>query len=570
MIYRCRVDLHRLSQIILVLGLSFASVTLPASGQSRRSSTNGVISGRITTEDGRPVEGASVQLGGAASRSTMTDAEGNFSFTGLAPLAYRIYANAPAYVNATDLAGESPFVRVGESVNINLVKGGVITGRVTDTSDEPVVGVAVWAVRLRDVEGRLVKNQYGVRMRVTDDRGIYRLYGLQAGSYFVIVNPTSADSFRTTSYDQETPTYYPSSPREGASEVALQAGVEASGIDIRYRRTRGHAISGPVEGATSTNDFGILVELRAGGNVVTTVNPRPTPEGRIFYFEGVPDGDYDLVARVAPGQDEGWISNPRRVRVRGADLTGITLTVLPMGSISGKAVLESATLPEGCRRGRESLLIETYIQTRREERGEDPEATGITGYRSGVAVKEGGDFAIRYLMAGQYRLEPDLPGDNWYVKALTMPAATTTGRIVDLGRSGLRLKVGEKLTGVVMTLGEGAASIAGKLEAEKINRGARYRVHLVPVETAQDDQQLRYYETVAEADGRFSLTHLAPGKYWILAKAIPEDQSLERSLEPVAGDVTERAKLRREAETAKQEIELKTCQQLKDHALKLR
>jgi Carboxypeptidase regulatory-like domain/Domain of unknown function (DUF4214) len=42
--------------------------------------TNGVVSGRITTSDGKPVEGAVVNLSGSQARKTITDANGNYRF----------------------------------------------------------------------------------------------------------------------------------------------------------------------------------------------------------------------------------------------------------------------------------------------------------------------------------------------------------------------------------------------------------------------------------------------------------------------------------------------------------
>jgi hypothetical protein len=82
-------------------------------------------------------------------------------------------------------------------------------------------------------------------------------------------------------------------------------------------------------------------------------------------------------------------------------------------------------------------------------------------------------------------------------------------------------------------------------------------------------QQLLYYETVTDADGTFALTHLAPGKYLIVSRPLPDDQTLGRSHKTVASDATERAKLRRKAEASKQGIELKLCQRMKDYTLKL-
>ena len=94
------------------------------------------------------------------------------------------------------------------------------------------------------------------------------------------------------------------------------------------------------------------------------------------------------------------------------------------------------------------------------------------------------------------------------------------------------------------------------------------RVFLVPAEKDAADDVLRYYEAVTR-DTSFVLQHLAPGKYWLLARAVPEDESDEKPAKPVAWDATERAKLRQAAEAANQSIELTACQRVKDVAFKL-
>ena len=74
--------------------------------------------------------------------------------------------------------------RIGDAV-IRLWKGGAITGRVLDEAGEPLVDVAVAAVR-RSGDGRLLT---GPTAR-TDDRGVYRLATLTPGSYLVVVPQT--------------------------------------------------------------------------------------------------------------------------------------------------------------------------------------------------------------------------------------------------------------------------------------------------------------------------------------------------------------------------------------------
>src|SRR5262245_6795256 len=103
MIHQIRTDYRLSPRLILVLGLLLATGGQMTPGHTRPSSRTGMISGRVTNEDGQPVNGVSVQLSGTGiSRATATDAEGGFNFSGLTQMIYRIYASAPGYVNASE------------------------------------------------------------------------------------------------------------------------------------------------------------------------------------------------------------------------------------------------------------------------------------------------------------------------------------------------------------------------------------------------------------------------------------------------------------------------------------
>src|SRR5205085_157909 len=80
--------------------------------------------------------------------------------------------------------GDSPnYYRVGDSVTFTLTKGGVITGTVTGANG-PLVGVSVFATRVRDATGKKIFTAIpsGFERR-TDDRGVFRLYALPPGAY---------------------------------------------------------------------------------------------------------------------------------------------------------------------------------------------------------------------------------------------------------------------------------------------------------------------------------------------------------------------------------------------------
>src|SRR5262245_16459977 len=126
-----------------------------ASPQARR---DGVITGRVVNDAGRPVAGAPILIIRAGVKITsspqtsVADDEGNFKATGLDTGSYMVSTSVPGYVVArTD--SDRDYHRAGENVTINLVKGGVITGRVTDSYSEPMVGVRAHAIKVRELEG---------------------------------------------------------------------------------------------------------------------------------------------------------------------------------------------------------------------------------------------------------------------------------------------------------------------------------------------------------------------------------------------------------------------------------
>jgi len=70
-------------------------------------------------------------------------------------------------------------------------------------------------------------------------------------------------------------------------------------------------------------------------------------------------------------------------------------------------------------------------------------------------------------------------------------------------------------------------------------------------------------------NGVFEFKNIAPGKYRLLHRAARNEPS-DRPSAPVAWDAVERAKLRKEAEAMKVEVELKPCQRISDQVVKYR
>jgi hypothetical protein len=585
-----------LAALILLIEMAFAQVPAPVSAASGSSANNaapdkrGSITGRVVGEDGEPVEGASVMVMAmnrdrSGMRTVATDEDGHFKANNLPATTYVVTATLPGYVDAqggmlqAGLQISTQRYRLGENVTLTLVKGGTITGKVLDAAGQPLVGAPLFAIRVRDSAGRPVNESLMVtQLRMTDDRGVYRLWGLQTGSYLVYT-VGAGEVFSLMSGGREVPTYYPAATRDTAQEVVVTAGAEAQGIDIRHRGDLGHAVSGTVVGAVeSAGQSVIAVELLQAvtGTRITTTNVN-LRAGNGFALYGVADGEYELIAQqrnFVPGQSESSLmATPRRVTVRGGDVTGIEMRLAPLSSIAGRVVLEKRDKND-CPITRHGALAELSLVPRREDK---ETRRGSLYFPVGDATpNDKGEFVVGDLEAGRYRLNAQLPSDHWFIKAMSLPttaparptrtAAAAKAAAPSFAASGLTLKSGEKLGGVTITLAEGAAALSGRLEGKKL--AVRMRVFVVPAEKEAADDVLRYYEVVTR-DTNFALQHLAPGKYWLHARAVPDDEADEKPAQPVAWDATERAKLRQAAEAANQTIELTTCQRVKEFALKL-
>jgi carboxypeptidase family protein len=550
--------INRLSSIASI-GL-FLFVTF----NSANAQQTGEISGRVVTEDGTgmpnlyvtifPVNNLQGPIPINSSNRVATDDNGNFRLTGLAPRLYRVnllQTRGYAVQQSPSSEGrEQRYYRIGETATITLIKGGVITGKVTAADGEPLVGVYVGATMVRDAEGFKGRQLFGARQRQTDDRGIYRLYGLAPGTYIV--------SARGYGFESNTQTYSPSSARETADEVTVTNGGEAIGVDIRIREVRGHVISGTVTGGGEPSSpymfASVSLTNAATGMPVLGTAVRSGEGGGGFALPGIEDGEYEIVGNRSGA--ELLSSLPRHVTVKGSDVTGVDLKLMPMASISGRVVVEKSQ--SACQQPRKNFIEEILITTRRDLTGQGTEQTN-RGFTSDTGVNEQGDFIVKNLQPGRYRFDFSFLGETLFLKSIATNSAATA-------RSGIALKAGERFTGLVVTVAEGAASLSGRIiaQAEGGQLPSRLRIHLLPAETTAADEVSRYRETLAGGDRTFTFKNLPPGRYWLLARAVSTDDG---EALPLAWENTERAKLRKEAEAKKVEVELKLCQRLANYAL---
>ena len=590
--------------LLLVAGSGFAqsppAATPPApkaaaSTEDAANNLYGAITGRVISEDG-PLPFVSITVlpvsntnrggrGGNSIRSVTTDAEGNFKVDGLSAAAWNVIPTAQGYiVETTNDDTAQQFYRIGESTTIRMSKGGVITGRVLNAAGEPLIAVPVSVQYVRDAQGHPASGGGATGFFQTDDRGVYRIYGLSSGSYVVSAGRTGGGGGGGRSpYDGDVPTYFPAATRDTAVEVSVSSSGETGGIDIQYRGDKGRAISGKITGAvadTTNRGFG----GPGGGGIAVTLKHAATDTvfNRTFVMSrsgtptyalyGVPDGEYEVTAeRNSPGGNDA-ASAPRRVVVGGRDATGIDLTLMPMASVTAKLQLETDLAK--CEIKRKAAFEEQLFILQPEE------TSGTTARQntrrmirdnSLVAPERTGEMNFRNLNVGRYHLSAKLLDDNWYVRSITLPGAPVKATakapakatVTDVARNGLNLKSGDKITGLLVKVAEGAAAVKGQVKADD-PLPPMLRVYLVPIEKERADDVLRYGFTGISTDGAFSFGHLAPGKYWLTTRVEIDDAQKK------IGDTAERAKLRREAEAANVVVELQACQKVANYELRLK
>jgi sarcosine oxidase gamma subunit len=160
----------------------------------------GTLTGSVVADDsGRPVRRVRVALTGGslrAGKSATTDDQGHFTFTALLAGQFTLTASKAGYVTA--VFGQKKPNRPGTPVQLaegqkldglvmRIPHGGVITGRLLDEVGDPTPGTQVRVMRYDMRSG--VKQFQQAGSDQTDDRGMYRIYGLPPGDYIVNAEP---------------------------------------------------------------------------------------------------------------------------------------------------------------------------------------------------------------------------------------------------------------------------------------------------------------------------------------------------------------------------------------------
>jgi protocatechuate 3,4-dioxygenase beta subunit len=513
-----RFPTHRAFFSALLWGVLFSATILAQTAQKQGTA---VITGRITL-GGKAVAGIGVALlqaersidRSSVARAT-TDYEGRYRLTNVPAGRFSVVVLAPALVGSgEDLSGETGKVvtitegETVEKIDFALIKGGVITGRVTDADGAPVIGerVQLNPYGEQNQNRRRGFSNFNQYMYETDDRGVYRLYGVAPGRYTVSIGEaTGAGSVRVGfgGRGYYTRTFHPDVTEEAkATVIEIGEGTEAVNVDINVgRKAKSYTATGRVVDESGQPVVGVRVghgALMGDGRQMGGYGWGTLSDAKGgFRLDGLLPGRYAafvLHEGEGPSKTDSY-SETATFEITEGNISGLELKMRPGSSISGVVVIEGTT-------DRTTLARLSQLTL-----AANVEAEGLTApsYKS-IKIAPDGSFHLRGLRPGKARLYlatyPPLPG-------FTLARIERDGvavREIELGTSA-------QVTGIRVVVEFGSGRVRGLVKVENGTLPEDARVFVRANRRDGDPAGPGTRGAQVDSRGRFIIEGMPTGEY---------------------------------------------------------
>jgi hypothetical protein len=372
----------------------------------------------------------------------------------------------------------------------------------------------------------------------TDDRGIYRIYGITAGRYLVSVGRGAArvggglpGRFNNGARTWQL-TYHPEAvDAPQATPVEVAAGSEVTGIDIRMVSRATYAVTGRVVDQEGNPVAGVLIghgRLSNPGNrgggpnarnpanrgnqnnnsnraVVTDDDTDGTSDAKgEFKIEGLLPGSYAVYLAQDRANPSEFYSEPVSVEVSSSDVSGVEIKMQGAASISGAVVFDGAPDPK-------LLANLANLRINASARGGGSGAV-IRMTNATATVAPNGAFRLTGLSPGTVSL--NLNDQRGPGSGLTLLRIERAGADV---RNGLRVGAGEQVAGVRLVVTYGSSSVRGLVQVEGGVLPPGLRLMAVARRTDTGGRIGGGSNMPAQVDpsGRFQIQQLVAGTYEI-------------------------------------------------------
>lgn len=511
--------------VLLAVVLALAAADESVRAWQREPPKPATVKGRVTVAlTGEPIRGATVQATSAGRESAVsialratTDEQGRFELAELPAGSYRITASRTGFVTR-ELGQRGPFesveplaLRAGAVMNADfaLTRGGAIVGRIFDHNAEPVADARVQALRIQVVQGRRRLAPVGTA-RLTDDLGVYRVYGLPPGDYYVAAS-IGPESLTVTSAGAATlfvngnlaapagggtsafaPTYYPGTPRiSDARRIVVTLAEEEYNVNFALTPARLVRVTGRVldrAGEPLQARVELLPEI--DGTRADTHRTVSEPDGT-FALGGIAPGRYtvSVLGQAVDGRpaDVAWFT----IDVESQDVVDLTIVTNNGSTISGRLLTEGTRRP---------AMSETVIRAR---------PIGAAAGRGEAAVTVNDGFFQLEGLSGPYALTVDRLPQGFVVRAIT-----ANGEDITDGHLELR---GAEYVDVQVFLTDRLADLFGTVRTEGREAG-NVSVVVFPDDPSQWTGASRSIRTArTNRNGDYAIRSLLPGRRYLAA-----------------------------------------------------
>ena len=515
-----------LPRYAIVLALSFGSAVFTSAANSQtktaKKAPTSTVAGRITIH-GKGAAGIVVSIRGldfptqpTPALKATTDLDGNYRIADIPAGNYQVTPLAPQYTAADQLLsrsrGKSLLLAEGEDVqgcDFSLVRGGVITGKVTDADGQPVIEERLTIVSEAQANARDQTFPPGVSGGFqTDDRGIYRIYGIPAGRYKISVGLAEENSYLPVRFGRVAykRTFHPNATdSDDAKVIEIAEGTEATNIDITVgRNLPSFAASGKVvDGETGQPVKGLRFGLRRmvndrEGNFVQGIFAASNSQGD-FRLENVTPGKYAVF--IAPQAGSEVRADAAFFEVIDQDVNGLLLKTLKGLSVSGTVVLDG-TYDKSVFAKLAQLRVRAYVRNE------------LSGSGQESPINSDGSFRVGGLVAGTA---------NFWLGVVQDGRPPVSFAIVRVERDGVvqphgvEIKTGEQVSGVTLVVSYGTGTIRGEVKWENGLLPPGARVNLWLKKLSDTESNVGPYNL--DSRGHFLIEGLAAGSYEINVNA---------------------------------------------------
>jgi len=566
------------SRTIVMVVLAVATYTAATAARGQTSRASGELSGVVTTTDepGRPVSQVVVKLTAVGTTgvsaawwertiaefpATLTDDQGRFRFAELPVGRYRVSAAKPAFLT-TEFGALRPnepgtAVAVGDGapisdIAIRLARGAVISGVLRAPDGMPAVNASVLAT-VAGARGSLTG-------ATTDDRGVYRIFGLAAGEYLVsswLIGSFSpgeqSTSVTTADVDaalaalerrfgtggrgvgagaptpafpaapqgrgaapppfralQTGPTFYPGTPDQAAAiAIKVNGGETRDNVDFQFVLAGTFDVTGVVRLVDGAPAHGAVVSIALGRTTTTSADGS-------FRIAGVSPGRQALSARVTPlsvALASGQSLNSAAMEAassQGATLWALEDVFVPAGGLSNLSV----TLRPGMTlAGR--IAFDATSQTPPTDFTSVQVRVVATAPAGRPTIARDGAFEVRGIVPGPVQISgtvADAAPPGWWLRSAMLNGRDMLDTPIEFGAG-----TGD-VSGVVLTFSDRHTEIAGRLETPAGLPATSYVVAVLPADRQLwHPQSRRLAFTRPATDGQFSFRDLPPGAYALVA-----------------------------------------------------